>query len=123
MLKWSDEVLGDKGYICWYLYDPAQLGMVEVGGWDNFNAWSNPPPEFLEKEVALFPEWLLWHALISPRLELHEATATPLGEDAYRIRFVVQNTGWLPTYVSKKAQEKKITRGVVCEIELPKGAT
>ena len=31
---------------------------------------------------------------------------------------VVQNTGWLPTYVTKKALEKKL-RGVVCEIELP----
>jgi len=31
---------------------------------------------------------------------------------------VVENTGWLPTYVTKKALEKKITRGVICEIEL-----
>jgi hypothetical protein len=31
---------------------------------------------------------------------------------------VVENTGWLPTYVTKKALEKKL-RGVVCEIEIP----
>jgi hypothetical protein len=34
---------------------------------------------------------------------------------------VVENTGWLPTYVTKKALERKL-RGVVCEIELPNGA-
>jgi hypothetical protein len=36
---------------------------------------------------------------------------------------VVHNTGWLPTYVTKKALETKALRGVVCEIELPEGAT
>jgi hypothetical protein len=63
----------------------------------------------------------VWHCLISPRLEILEASAKPLGDENYRIRLVVQNTGWLPTYVTKKALEKKL-RGVVCEIELPPGA-
>ena len=39
------------------------------------------------------------------------------------MRLVVHNTGWLPSYVTKKAQEKKVVRGVICEIELPEGAT
>jgi hypothetical protein len=39
------------------------------------------------------------------------------------VRLVVCNDGWLPTYLTKKALEKKVTRGVVCEIELPEGAT
>jgi hypothetical protein len=47
---------------------------------------------------------------------------TSLGGDTYCIRFVVQNEGWLPTYVTKKALEKKMTRGVIAEIDLPKGA-
>ena len=34
----------------------------------------------------------------------------------------MQNTGWLPSYVTKKALEKKVIRGLVCEIELPDGA-
>jgi hypothetical protein len=50
-------------------------------------------------------------------------SATPIGDETYRIRLVVENTGWLPTYVTKKALEKKVTRGVICEIELPKGAS
>jgi hypothetical protein len=36
---------------------------------------------------------------------------------------VIHNEGWLPTYVTKKALEKKMTRGVIAEIELPKGAS
>ncbi len=123
MLKWSDEALRGKGYVDWYPFDHPQLGQVELGGWDRLYAFSNPPPEFLEKEVALFPEWLVWHLLISPCLELYEVSAKPLGDDAYRVRLVVQNSGWLPTYITKKALEKKLVRGVVCEIELPEGAT
>jgi murein tripeptide amidase MpaA len=122
MLKWSDEVLGGKGYVDWYPFEHPQLGPVELGGWDRIYAFRNPPPESLEKEIAPFAGWLVWHLLISPRLELGEANAKQVGENTYRIRLVVQNTGWLPTYVTKKALEKKVVRGVVCEIELPEGA-
>jgi murein tripeptide amidase MpaA len=123
LLRWSDEVLGGKGYVDWYTFDHPQLGKVELGGWDVMYAWRNPPPPFLEKEVALFPDWLVWHLLISPKLELYEVKATPLGEGLYQVRLVVQNSGWLPTYITKKALEKKVVRGVVAEIELPEGAT
>lgn len=123
MLKWSDEVLGGKGYIDWYPFDHPQLGAIELGGWNRMYAFRNPPPEFLRQEITPFADWLVWHLLISPRLELYHVSATPLGQDAYRIRLVVHNTGWLPSYVTKKALEKKLVRGVVCEIELPVGAS
>jgi len=123
LLRWSDEKLRGKGYIDWYSFDHPQLGQVELGGWDAMYAWSNPPPEFLEKEIARFPNWLVWHLLISPRLEVYEASAHRLGNDIYRVRLVVHNTGWLPSYVTQKALEKKLVRGCICEIELPEGAT
>ncbi len=123
MMKWNDEVLGGKGYVEWHKFNHPQLGEIEIGGWDVGYCWRNPPPEFLEKELALFPKWLLWHALISPVLELHDVSVKSLGNDTYRVRVVVQNAGWLPTYISKKALEKKVTRGVIVELELPEGAT
>jgi murein tripeptide amidase MpaA len=123
MLKWSDEALDGKGYVNWYPYEHPQLGRVELGGWNMLYAWRNPPPQFLEKEIAPFADWLVWHLLISPRLELFDVQITPLGDHNYYIWLVVHNTGWLPTYVSKKALEKKVVRGVICEIELPEGAS
>ena len=122
MLTWSDEVLQGKGYVDWYPYEHPQLGTVELGGWDELYAFRNPPPAFLENEISRFPEWLVWQLLISPRLELYQVEAVALGQGAYRVRLVVHNTGWLPTYVTKKALQKKVVRGVVCEIELPDGA-
>jgi hypothetical protein len=77
----------------------------------------------LKKEIRVFPDWIIWHALISPKLALHSAEVKAIGKGTFRIRLVVENTGWLPTYVTKKAVEKKVTRGVICEIELPEGAS
>lgn len=123
MLKWNDEALEDQGYIDWYSFEHPQLGPIELGGWNSLYAFRNPPAQFLEKEIAPFSNWLTWHLLISPKLELLEASAKPLGEGTYRVRLVVHNTGWLPTYVTKKALENKVARSVVCEIELPEGAS
>jgi murein tripeptide amidase MpaA len=123
MLKWSDEVLEGKGYVEWYPFEHPQLGSVELGGWDQLYAFRNPPPALLEQEIAPFADWLMWHLLISPCLELYEVSAKPLGEDTYHVRLVIQNTGWLPSYVTKKALDKKLVRGVICEIELPEGAS
>lgn len=123
LLAWSDRVLNGEGYVDWYSFEHPQLGKIELGGWDSLYAFQNPPPQFLENEVARFPRWLVWHLLISPRLELIEASSKPLGAGVYRIRLVVENTGWLPSYITKKALEKKMPRGVIAEIELPPGAT
>ncbi|MCC7119371.1 MAG: hypothetical protein IT310_12670 [Anaerolineales bacterium] len=123
MLKWNDEVLKGKGYVKWYPYHHPQLGKVELGGWDTLNMWSNPPLQLLEKEIRPFAEWAVWHALISPKLGLYEISSTPLGGNTFRVRLVIENIGWLPTYVTKKALDKKLTRGVIAEIHLPKGAS
>ncbi|BAY36811.1 peptidase M14, carboxypeptidase A [Nostoc sp. NIES-2111] len=123
LLRWNDEQLGGKGYVDWYPFEHPQLGKIELGGWDTMYAWANPPSDFLEKEIAVFPEWLVWHLLISPRLEIYDASSQNLGNDLYRVRFVVQNTGWLPSYITQKALEKKLVRGCIFEIELPTGAS
>jgi murein tripeptide amidase MpaA len=123
LLKWNDEVLKGKGFVKWYPFDHPQLGKVELGGWDFMNMWTNPPLHLLEKEISPFPEWVVWHALISPKLVLREMDVIPVTKDSFRVRFVMENTGWLPTYVTKKALERKVSRGVIAEIHLPKGAS
>ena len=75
LIRWSDEKLGGAAHAGWRPFDHPQLGKVELGGWDRFNAFSNPPPQCLERELARFPKWLIWHALISPKLELVHAGA------------------------------------------------
>jgi hypothetical protein len=120
MLKWADDALEGKGYVDWYKFKHPELGEVELGGWDRFYAFSNPAPQFREREVAKFPEWIIEQALMSPKLELVDAKATAIADQVYRVDFVVQNTGYLASYVSKNALKRKLTRGVIAEIS---GAT
>jgi murein tripeptide amidase MpaA len=121
LLKWADKELKGKGYIDWYKFKHPQLGNVELGGWDKIYSFRNPPPHLLEREIAKFPDWIVFQTLISPKLELVEAKAEKIGKETYRVRLAVQNTGWLPSYVTKRAEQRKITRGVVAEIGLSKG--
>lgn len=122
LLAWSDETLGGRGFADWRAFEHPQLGPVEIGGWDMLYCWRNPPPHLLENEIARFADWCVWHALISPRLELLDARAEALGGGVYRVQLAVSNSGWLPSHVSKKALERKAVRGVICEIALPDGA-
>ncbi len=120
MLRWSDEKLAGKGYIDWYMFTHPQLGKIELGGWDSLYAFRNPPPEFLEREITPLAEWVLWQASCSPKLELRDVALKPLspgGKDGTRVRIAVQNTGWLPTNVTKLAADRKLCRGVVAEIK------
>jgi murein tripeptide amidase MpaA len=121
LYAWSRDTLGGLAHIAWKPFDHPQLGPVEIGGWNRFHAFSNPPPALLERELARFPRWLVWQALTSPRMELVAAEAEAVGADTWRVRLVVQNTGWLPSYVSKRALERKVVGGVVAEIVLPAG--
>ena len=122
IIQWLDGIADGKHYVDWYPYDHPELGQVELGGIDFINCWSNPPLDALESEVSKFPRWFIWGALVSPILDLREATAKRLDPETYLIRMVVDNAGWLPTYVTKKALAKQVVRGVICEIELPVGA-
>ena len=123
LLAWSDEQLGGEGFVDWYEYEHPQLGPVELGGWNTAYCFRNPPPHLLEAEVAPHADWAIWHVLIAPELSLHTATAEPITDGSWRVRFVVQNAGWLPTNVTQKALDRKAVRPLELSITLPEGAT
>ena len=50
------------------------------------------------------------------RLERRSARAR------YRLRLVLENSGWLPTHVTQKALDRKAVRPIEVELELPEGA-
>ena len=122
LLAWSDTALEGQGYIDWYPWEHPQLGPVELGGWNPLYSFWNPPPRLLRQEIDRLPGWLLWHNLISPRLEVRESGVQALSPDTFRVWCVVQNTGWLPTDLTRHARDRKLVRGVVCEIDLPDSA-
>jgi murein tripeptide amidase MpaA len=122
LLEWSDRELGGRGFVAWHPFSHPQLGAVEIGGWDKVHYWYNPPFDRLEREVAPHVDWLAYLGLSSPRIAIRSFTATPVGGGEWRVRLVIENTGWLPTSGSQKAVDSKVVGGVIAELELPPGA-
>ncbi|WP_338441933.1 M14 family metallopeptidase [Synechococcus elongatus IITB4] len=120
-LDWNDRELEGKGFIDWYPFEHPQLGLVELGGWDDLHTWRNPPQKFLQAELDRFPQWLLWQLQIAPQLEVISAEVQALGARLYKVKLVLQNSGWLPTYISQKALERHLVDPLVAELQLPEG--
>jgi murein tripeptide amidase MpaA len=122
LLRWNDRELQGRGFVPWHAFRHAQLGDVEIGGWDKVHFWYNAPFARLRQEVTPHAKWLIELALASPRLEVRSVSATPVGDRRWRVRAVLQNTGWLPTNGSQRAVDVQAVGNVEAALELPPGA-
>jgi murein tripeptide amidase MpaA len=122
LLRWSDNVLGGRGFIDWYAFDHPQLGPVELGGWDWMGSLGNVPLDLLEREIAPHSELALFSALVSPLLAVRSLESETVAPGVHRVRLVLENTGWLPTNVSQKALDRKIVRPLEVHLTLPADA-
>ncbi|MGH9197075.1 MAG: carboxypeptidase, partial [Acidimicrobiia bacterium] len=122
LLKWNDQKLKKKAFVDWYEFDHPQLGKVELGGWDQLHFWGNVPLELLEKEIAPHADFAIFHALISPKLEMQSVEVNEVDTRTFHVRIVLINTGWLPTYVTQKAIERRLVRPVEVRLSLPRDA-
>ena len=123
LLRWADEEIGEGAYADWYEFEHPQLGTVELGGWDTMACWGNVPFKFLRDEIEPHTEWALWNLLVSPLLSLRSLDVEPLGHERFLVRLVLENTGWLPTYVTQKALDRQSVRALEVQLTLPEGAS
>jgi len=111
----------------WEAFEHPQLGPVELGGWNFVYSWQNPPPgSAWLKDICLNNALFSFTcAAISPLLTLpilkiepvSQAESAPQSEKrVYRVIVVVENSGFLPTYGSKKAQERKFLKPLTLEM-------
>lgn len=56
-----------------------------------------------------------------PRLTIDDIHLNDLGNDMYQIEAVISNAGFLPTYLSQKAQQLKISKPVLVSLDSGKG--
>jgi len=122
ILKWSDDVIGREGYIDWYPFDHPELGNIELGGWNSLVTWRNPPHKLLENEISPLADFVLFHCLISPKLEIFSLETERQGE-LVSIELVLHNTGWLPTNISQQALDMNVVRDLEVDLQLPEGVT
>ena len=118
LLAWVDENV-PGGYVDWYPFDHPQLGPVELGGWDPELVFRNPPPHLLAAEIAPHSTLAVRLALASPQLRHRETRVERVGDDAWRVRVVVENAGWMTTAVTQRAIDSGYVRPLVARITLP----
>ena len=122
LLKWNDEKLAGKYYLNWQAYNHPQLGAVEIGGWNSRFIRQNPPVEFLKGEIEMYVPWMLWLAETSPRVVIRDASVKIIerGKVA-KITVVVENEGYLPTNITKRAIEAQFASPVRALIQITDG--
>lgn len=118
LLRWSDEKLDGEGYADWQVFAHPQLGEVEIGGWDFMNFLRNPPLKFLRAELEPLTEWVIWMGHTTPRLGIGKQKVRSLGADLYELELVIENRGWFPTCVSKRAEQLKMVPEIRVALEL-----
>ena len=122
MLAWNDKELGGEGFVPWTPCEHSQLGRVEIGGWKTKFTNQNPPPRFLKAECEKLAQFALSHASTAPRLEAR-LEVEELSPGMRRIELTVENTGYLPTNVTRAATDTKLVKPVRAEIKMPEGTS
>lgn len=130
MMAWNDQVLEGSGFIDWHPFEHPQLGPVEIGGWDEKAVWQNAPAQCLPELCEKHCQFTISHALMSPKLAITQWDLIPLGraegslnQTLYRLIFQVENQGYLATYTSQKALERKAVRPIDVMLHLPDSAS
>jgi murein tripeptide amidase MpaA len=96
----------------WEAFEHPQLGPVEIGGWNYVYSWQNPPAgsQFLKDVTHSNMLFSLACCAMSPLLTIPTLNLEKIGEKLYKVVVVVENTGFLPTYVTQKAVERKMLK-------------
>jgi len=119
-MQWNDKELGGKGFINWTKFQHPQFGEVEIGGWNRVFFTRNPPPKFAEAEWRKTCLFEVKRAELVPNLRIADVKMTSLGDKLYKIVAIVENDGYLPTYVTQKAIDTKAAKPVVVKVGLDK---
>lgn len=122
LLRWNDRELAGEGFADWRPYLHPQLGPVEIGGWKTMFTLKNPPVHMLHQEVHKTMQFTLAHADAAPRLAITDLQTTQLEPGLYRVRAVIRNTGYLPTFVTEQARQMGQAKPVVADLEAEEGA-
>jgi len=103
----------------WYEYDHPQLGLIELGGWDNMFTWRNPPHKFMGEESERNVPFALSLGRMLPLLEIKTIEIYKISNDVYTINLVIDNSGFLPTFTSEQGKNRAVIRPVRVELEIP----
>ena len=91
---------------------------MEIGGWRRKFTQQNPPAAMLEAEIAMKVPWFTEMAMVSPLVVIKEAKSTALGGALFRIDVVVENAGYMPTNLTRRAIVAELAKPVRASLKL-----
>jgi len=123
MVQWVWEHHGEKGWREWQPFDHPQLGKVEIGGLAEIWVLRNPPGHLLEEICHKNTLFCLEHAAASPRLRVRSSKVEKIGtasdgSNLFKVSAVIGNDGYLPSYLTDTAIERKVAQAVKVELKL-----
>lgn len=99
----------------WVKAEHPQLGPVEVGGIDpRVGVW-NPPYELLDEVCRAQSTHFLKVAAMAPQVNVRAVKTAALGDGLTRVEVVLDNTGYLPTYVLASAKKLEWNEGLYAD--------
>lgn len=121
MAEWDRAHNAGRIVGAWRPFTHPQLGEVEIGGYDPLVGVWNPPPDRLGELCDRMTRFFLRLAALAPRLEIASVEVVGLGAGLSRITAVVENRGYLPTYVLGSAKSRPWNDAVHVSIALGEG--
>ncbi len=118
ILKWVDEhVAKEDGFKPWQKHAHSQLGEVEIGGYNTKFIFQNPPKGFLYQEVEKHTRFIYRAIKTLPKVYFDKVDIEEISEEVYKIKAVVGNHGYMPTYVFKEVLKNKAFKELSVEIQ------
>jgi hypothetical protein len=103
--RWDRDENRGRVVGAWTPFVHPQIGPVEIGGYDpRYGIW-NPPPERLAEVCERQAKVFFRIAALAPRLRVTDVEAAALGGGLTRVTAVVENLGYLPTYVLASSRD------------------
>ena len=124
ILRWLEENSDEPPLVAWYSFEHPQLGPVEIGGYDRMYTWRNPPRSLVGEEAERNTNFALSLADMVPRMTIRTLALDRLTDEGdYRLRLIIENSGFLPTYTSAQGGNRRAARPVRVELGLPEGVS
>ncbi len=119
--EWDREHNAGRIIGTWKKVTHPQLGEVEIGGYDPLIGVWNPPYEKLPEVCDQQARFFFRLSAMAPRLVLSEVSVSRIDGETHRVHAVVENRGYLPTFVLGSAKCRPFTDPVRARIELGPG--
>jgi hypothetical protein len=103
--RWDQQHNEGRAFVEWQPFEHPQLGRVEIGGVDSRVGLWNPPYEKLAEVCDRQSAAFLRVAALAPRIRFAEVKTEALSDGLTRVDFVVENQGYLPSYVLNSARK------------------